>query len=479
MLAPTLAGVVIMLASTIAAAAPRNFRWFFTPIAAGYSAQHWRVLAIWLCLGAMVVLCAYWVKTARDFNLLSSRRGAPKITLRQLVLAGCCTYAPLLLAAPFQSRDVYSYLAQGKMVASGFDPYSQAVTSIGQSVFFGETSADWRTTTTPYGPLHMLVTKLVVTAVGDHLILGIILLRLVAVVCLALTGLFLVKIAQRLGYHPERVVWLGLFNPLVMLHTIGGVHNESMMVACLTAALFLVLNKHVYLASILVGVAASVKFTGFLVLPFFIWQLTARRINRQFFLAVAKMFVALGCFLASMQVITWLAGTSWGWVHEMRGNDRVVNTLSLPTDLAEAARFLVAFNYSSYLPFNAMLEPFRLLCTALMLLAALGIWWWAGNKSPQHGIFWIFIAFSVLNAACLPWYFVPAVVLLGLTVPSARGTKRAMVLMIALCLAFSPEGTNFLYDTLGPVICLFGGLLCVHGFSLPRRQGALVAQEVA
>src|SRR5690625_6495403 len=32
--------------------------------------------------------------------------------------------APLLLAAPLSSRDVYSYLLQGAMVRDGFDPYT-------------------------------------------------------------------------------------------------------------------------------------------------------------------------------------------------------------------------------------------------------------------------------------------------------------------------------------------------------------------
>lgn len=67
----------------------------------------------------VVLLIAAWVLLGRLV------RGAEPPTPRDLMLVLAVWAAPLLLAPPLFSRDVYSYLAQGAMVDAHMDVYAQ------------------------------------------------------------------------------------------------------------------------------------------------------------------------------------------------------------------------------------------------------------------------------------------------------------------------------------------------------------------
>src|SRR5689334_1413021 len=64
--------------------------------------------------------------------------------------------APLLLAPPMFSRDVYSYLAQGLMIDSGMDVYRHGPALLGGMVA-DQVPDIWQHTPSPYGPVFLLV----------------------------------------------------------------------------------------------------------------------------------------------------------------------------------------------------------------------------------------------------------------------------------------------------------------------------------
>ncbi|MEU2780020.1 polyprenol phosphomannose-dependent alpha 1,6 mannosyltransferase MptB, partial [Streptomyces sp. NPDC007162] len=66
----------------------------------------------------VVLLIAAWLLLGRLV------RGSEPPTPRQLLLVLAVWAAPLLLAPPLFSRDVYSYLAQGAMVDAHMDVYT-------------------------------------------------------------------------------------------------------------------------------------------------------------------------------------------------------------------------------------------------------------------------------------------------------------------------------------------------------------------
>src|SRR5271166_6833454 len=85
--------------------------------------------------------------------------------------------APLLLSVPVFSRDTYSYLAQGALLRDGFDPYAVGPVA-NPNALLDNVSPIWTITTAPYGPAFILIAKLVTMVVGNHVIIGTMLLRL-------------------------------------------------------------------------------------------------------------------------------------------------------------------------------------------------------------------------------------------------------------------------------------------------------------
>ena len=93
-----------------------------------------------------------------------------------------------------------------------------------------EVSADWRNTTTPYGPLHLGIGEVITRLVGDNITVGVILYRMVCLLGFAAIVWSIPRIARELGANPAFAQWLGVLNPLVLLHLIAGMHNEALMV---------------------------------------------------------------------------------------------------------------------------------------------------------------------------------------------------------------------------------------------------------
>jgi len=96
--------------------------------------------------------------------------------------------------------------------------------------------------------------------VTGHSLLGAILvLRSFEVLGVVLIAASLPTLARSVGKDPARAIWLGVCNPLVLFHFIGGAHNDALMIGLLTAGLA-VATKQRYLAGVvLCALAATVK----------------------------------------------------------------------------------------------------------------------------------------------------------------------------------------------------------------------------
>ncbi|MFY1621466.1 polyprenol phosphomannose-dependent alpha 1,6 mannosyltransferase MptB, partial [Micromonospora sp. WMMD736] len=142
--------------------------------------------------------------------------------------------APLLLSVPVFSRDTYSYLAQGALLRDGFDPYLVGPVANPNSLL-DNVSPIWTTTTAPYGPAFILVAKFVTMLVGNDVVAGTMLLRLCMLPGLALLIWAARRVARHLDANEAAALWICVLNPLVIIHLMGGVHNEMLMVGLMMA----------------------------------------------------------------------------------------------------------------------------------------------------------------------------------------------------------------------------------------------------
>lgn len=249
--------------------------------------------------------------------------------------------APLLVAPPLFSGDVYSYLAQGATAARGLDPYTLGpAQALGAgSDLVQRVSALWRDTPSPYGPLFTVLQRGVARTVGDHPVLGVVAYRALAVAGLLLIVWSLPRLARATGVSASKALWLGALNPLVLWHFVAGVHNDALMIGLMVAGTALALGAIAaekldpagLAAGILViALGAEVKLPALAAFAV-VGVALAKRYRggwpRLVFIATGLAF----CFAGVSIVVSVLGGTGFGWTRTL-GTSGVVDSWMAPTN---------------------------------------------------------------------------------------------------------------------------------------------------
>lgn len=185
------------------------------------------------------------------FVLLSeTRRGRVRTSV---VLAAVGVSLAMSVAAPvLLSRDIYSYAAYGRIYALHHaNPYVQTPSAFLADPFVAVASPAWIDTRAVYGPAFVLaaagVTRVWAGSPGSTILA----FKALAGLGAALATVFAALAALSLGRMgaaaaPERsrhrmafaAAAVGL-NPVIVVHTVGGAHNDALIAACLAGALFL------------------------------------------------------------------------------------------------------------------------------------------------------------------------------------------------------------------------------------------------
>jgi hypothetical protein len=246
----TALGVAGSLTATIAATgllARRPVRWWWSVSLGPHGVE---LAVFWV---GVMLLCLAWA----GLGLTLGRR--PEARPRDLVWVGALWSLPLVLGPSLFSLDMYSYLAQGAVLAHGLNPYHTLPQALGEPWLLSGVSSTWQHTTTPYGPLFIGLAALVARVAGSHLTLAITLLRLPELVGLGLLAWSVPRLARSLGTDPVRAVWLALLSPLSLLYLVGGGHNDALMVGLMAAGVALALERRPLAGIALCALAATVK----------------------------------------------------------------------------------------------------------------------------------------------------------------------------------------------------------------------------
>jgi alpha-1,6-mannosyltransferase len=373
--------------------------------------------------------------------------------------------APLLLSVPLFSRDTYSYLAQGALLRDGFDPYVVGPIE-NPSILLDNVSQVWTTTTAPYGPAFILVAKFVTVVAGNNVVTGTMLLRLCMLPGLALLIWAAPRVARHVGADGAVALWICVLNPLVIVHLMGGVHNEMLMVGLMMAGIALTFRGRHVLGAALIAVAVAVKATAVLALPFMVWvwvrHLGGNRL-RAFVIASAA---SVATFLVVFAVLSGLAGVGLGWLTALAGSARIINWLTIPTAVANLTDAIG----SLFVPVNfyAVLHVTRLAGIAI-ILSSLPLLWWRfrhTDRESLEGTAWAMVVVVLFVPAALPWYYTWP---LAVASPLAQ-SPRALALIAGfstwIMVIFKPDGSHGMYSWLHVLIAT--GCAVAAWYSLRR-----------
>jgi Glycosyltransferase family 87 len=320
-----------------------------------------------------------------------------------------------LLAPPLLSQDVFSYLAYARLeVLHHLNPYTHSPDAAPGDAVFG--FAGSKDMTSAYGPLFTVATlplaKLGVP--GAFWILK----TVVAAASLGIVGLTW-ACARRLGSDPVFAALAVGLNPLLLVHVVGGAHNDAVVIVLVMAGVLAALSARPAGAGALQAAGAAVKASGAIAAPF---MLIGVRERGRFLLGAlaAVVAVAAGAFAA----FGWKAFEAFVLIGQ---NQERTTRWSVPQKLADGLGSITGGDPDSIVHFTRGALAL-LLAIALVLLLRYA---WRERSDPHAWVRaagWATLAVLLATAWLVPWY---AIWLLPLAALS--GSSRLMGATIALC----------------------------------------------
>lgn len=192
---------------------------------------------------------------------------AQLISSRQLAQLFVKWTAPLMFSFPILSRDVYSYLAQGRMLHADKSPYHEGISAL-PGWFEGGSDGLWAQSPSPYGPFFLVLSRIIYFVSNGVPEIGVGLLRITALLGVIGCFHFTAKLAKKMGQDPNWANWAIVGNPLFLLTMIGGAHNDALMIAGVFSAFALAYDRRPLVSTLALAIAVSVKPIVLLVLPF-------------------------------------------------------------------------------------------------------------------------------------------------------------------------------------------------------------------
>jgi Glycosyltransferase family 87 len=306
--------------------------------------------------------------------------GARSLGMQVALGAVVAMHVVFFLAPPLLSHDVFSYIAYARLgVANHLNPYTHAPLDIPNDPGFvhaGSIDAD-----SAYGPVFTLLTY-PLSPLGVPAAFWI----LKAVAALSSLGIVALvwRIAERLGRDPVVPALAVGLNPLVLVHVVGGAHNEALTLLVTMAGVLLWVGGRGIAGTATAAAAAGIKASAVIAVPFLALADRAQAMRR----VVAAIATAVAVAALGLTVF----GT------------HALDALSLISDNQDrTSRFSVPHKVAEVVGGS---DVVRGVFAVAAVAVALWLLWrtWRGLIDPLDAIGWATFAVLIASAWLVPWY---------------------------------------------------------------------------
>jgi hypothetical protein len=328
---------------------------------------------------------------------------APALGPRLVWAAIAVAVTGFALAPVLLSHDAFSYLDYARLgVVHGLDPYVHPPLAAPADPVYADVA--WTEATSAYGPLFTLATyPLAWLPVG----LAVALLKAAAALSVLALAAVLARLAAWRGVDPLRAAAFLALNPLVLVHVVGGAHNDgaAMLLAMLGVAAVLSARQAVGGATLIAALAT--KPSALFLLPFAIantGSMGLKRPNGGRLRPIGRLLA--GCLLGAVGVgvAAWVA-FGWDWLSAfgLAGeNQGRTSHLSVPITAARLTG----------------LDPGAVRVAALVFYAVAVAWllrwtWRGGDWVRAAG--WAALGLLLASSWLLPWYLIWALPLAAIS----------------------------------------------------------------
>jgi alpha-1,6-mannosyltransferase len=437
--------ILIALAGPAAVSAPTTPWWYMVRIPGGHG------VATALVYAGCGLLCAAWLGLGRQLA---------DADVRTLLMIGAAWLIPVALGPALFSHDAYSYLAQGTLLHLGANPYhaSPAVLATsGHQHVLDAVSPFWRHVSSPYGPLFLGLMSVVVAITGSHLIGGILLIRVLDLVGVALLARFTPRLARELGASPARAIWLAVLSPLLVLQLIAAGHNDVLMAALLVAGVAVALGGRPMLGIVLCALAATFKLPALAGVVFIAvaWAREERGVAARAGLVLAGAAWAAAVLLA-VSLITGL-GLSWLSSTVFASPARVRLAITPATGVGFTVAGLM---HDVGISVNAHGVEGVFGAVSTVITALIGLWLLSRVRIGKLALYLggLLLIAAAGGPAAWPWYFTWGIVMLAGTPQWQRSLPLALGVVVSVFL-IKPNGILALPLPLAPVVMVIYALV--------------------
>ncbi len=318
-----------------------------------------------------------------------------------VVLVTGFALVPVLL-----SHDVYSYVDYARLgVAHGLDPYVYPPAAAPFDPAYAEVT--WIDATSAYGPLFTLITY---PLAWLPVWLAVASLKAVAAFSVLAIALLVARIAPSRGVSPLAAAAFVALNPLVLIHVVGGAHNDGLAILAATIGIAAMLSAREATAGAAFVAAFAIKAPAALAAPFAL--LSAARMepfgpprgHKAPFWPAGRTLAGAGMATLAIGVAA-CAAFGWNWLDAVGlagENQNRTSHMSVPITFARITG----------------LDPTAVRATALALCAVAFVYLllrtWRGADWLRCAA-WASFALLLATAWLLPWYLIWTLPLVALS----------------------------------------------------------------
>jgi len=347
-----------------------------------------------------------WLERGALLLYLAVLACASALASRLLWAAAVAGVLAFTVAPPLLSLDVFSYASYARLDAlHGVNPYAHPPAAVpgDEAVRFVQ---DFRGATSSYGPVFTLAAESLA-----HLGLPGFVWTMKGLAGLAVLGTAWIagRLAVVRGLDPRPAVALVALNPLVLVHVVGGAHNDSLMALTMIAGVAAVVAGRDLSGGLGLVAAAGVKIAGAVAIPFALIE------------GIRRPRIVAGVAAGILAVVA-LALLAYGTAVDSAlsvatTNQDLASRASLPSTISDA--------------FGIGLDPVRAAALGLyaVLVAAL-LAWTARGGDWVRAAGWAVLGLLLATSYLTPWYVIWALPL------AAVARDRALVAATLLVTAF-------------------------------------------
>ncbi len=328
---------------------------------------------------------------------LAAVAAAPALGRRTVWTAIALAVTAFAVAPVLLSHDVYSYVDYARLgVLHGLDPYVHPPLAAPADPAFAE--VDWTEATSAYGPLFTLMTYPLA-----WLPVGVAVAALKAVAALSVLGLaaLAARLAAWRGVDPLRAAAFVALNPLVLVHVVGGAHNDALTMLLALLAVAALLSARELSAGATLLAAIATKPSALLIAPFALLATANPRPMGRYvepettYRPIGRLLVGAALGVVVVCGVGWFA-FGWGWLSAFGvagENQGRTSHMSIPITLARLTG----------------LDPGGVRVVALVLFLTLVLelflWTWRGGDWVRAAA-WAAAGLLLATSWLLPWYLI-------------------------------------------------------------------------